>query len=101
METKKPNYLHKFAPIFVILAAIFWGILVVFVRAFGKADFGSMEIVTMRVYTSVIFAWIMFLLFDHNSQRKNHKSTRNSQHSQKTHTTPTKKLSHPTLPLKL
>ena len=74
METKKPNYLHKFAPIFVILAAIFWGILVVFVRAFGKADFGSMEIVTMRVYTSVIFAWIMFLLFDHNSQRKKPKS---------------------------
>lgn len=77
METKKPNYLHKFAPIFVILAAIFWGILVVFVRAFGKADFGSMEIVTMRVYTSVIFAWIMFLLFDHNSQRKKPKTPKN------------------------
>ena len=69
METKKTNFLHKFAPIFVILAAIFWGILVVFVRAFGKADFGSMEIVTMRVYTSVIFAWIMFLLFDRKSTK--------------------------------
>ena len=84
METKKPNYLHKFAPIFVILAAIFWGILVVFVRAFGKADFGSMEIVTMRVYTSVIFAWIMFLLFDHNSQRKTRKATQDSIKTQTT-----------------
>ena len=84
METKKPNYLHKFAPIFVILAAIFWGILVVFVRAFGKADFGSMEIVTMRVYTSVIFAWIMFLLFDHSSQRKTRKSIQDSTKTQTT-----------------
>ena len=87
METKKPNYLHKFAPIFVILAAIFWGILVVFVRAFGKADFGSMEIVTMRVYTSVIFAWIMFLLFDHNSQRKKPKSPKKPQRSSNPQTT--------------
>ena len=93
METKKTNYLHKFAPIFVILAAIFWGILVVFVRAFGKADFGSMEIVTMRVYTSVIFAWIMFLLFDHNSQRKKPKSPRNTQDSLNPQTT-TKKRFH-------
>lgn len=84
METKKPNYLHKFAPIFVILAAIFWGILVVFVRAFGKADFGSMEIVTMRVYTSVIFAWIMFLLFDHGSQHKTRKATQDSTKTQTT-----------------
>ena len=84
METKKTNYLNKFAPIFVILAAIFWGILVVFVRAFGKADFGSMEIVTMRVYTSVIFAWIMFLLFDHSSQRKNRKSNQDSTKTQTT-----------------
>ena len=93
METKKPNYLHKFAPIFVILAAIFWGILVVFVRAFGKADFGSMEIVTMRVYTSVIFAWIMFLLFDHNGQRKKTKSPKNTQDSLNPQTT-TKKRFH-------
>ena len=50
METKKPNYLHKFAPIFVIFAAIFWGILVVFVRAFGQADFKSMEIVYFESY---------------------------------------------------
>ena len=84
METKKPNYLHKFAPIFVILAAIFWGILVVFVRAFGKADFGSMEIVTMRVYTSVIFAWIMFLIFDHSSQQKTRKSIQDSTKTQTT-----------------
>lgn len=58
------SLLQKIAPIFVILAAIFWGILVVFVRAFGQADFGSMEIVTLRVYSSAIFAWIFFVMFD-------------------------------------
>ncbi len=70
------SILHTLAPIFVILAAIFWGILVVFVRAFGQADFGSMEIVTLRVYSSAIFAWIFLLIFDHNSQ-----------HEKKDHTT--------------
>ncbi len=64
------SILRTLAPIFVILAAIFWGILVVFVRAFGQADFGSMEIVTLRVYSSAIFAWIFLLLFDRNSQRE-------------------------------
>jgi len=78
MENKNQKRLRTIAPIFVILAAIFWGILVVFVRAFGKADFGSMEIVTMRVYTSVIFAWIMFFLFDHSSQHKNRKFIQNT-----------------------
>ena len=77
-QTSKPktaswparSLLHTLAPIFVILAAIFWGILVVFVRAFGQADFKSMEIVTLRVYSSTIFAWIFLLIFDRNSQRK-------------------------------
>lgn len=75
--TAKPagSLLRTFAPIFVILAAIFWGILVVFVRAFGKADFASMEIVTLRVYSSAIFAWIFLLIFDHNSQRKRNART--------------------------
>lgn len=63
------SHLRTFAPIFVILAAIFWGILVVFVRAFGQADFESMEIVTLRVYSSAIFAWIFLFLFDRRSQR--------------------------------
>lgn len=75
--TAKPagSLLRTLAPIFVILAAIFWGILVVFVRAFGKADFASMEIVTLRVYSSAIFAWIFLLIFDHNSQRKRNART--------------------------
>lgn len=75
--TAKPagSLLRTFAPIFVILAAIFWGILVVFVRAFGKADFASMEIVTLRVYSSAIFAWIFLLIFDRNSQRKRNART--------------------------
>ena len=62
--------LHKIAPIFVIFAAIFWGILVVFVRAFGRADFKSMEIVTLRVYSSAIFAWIFLALFERRAHRK-------------------------------
>lgn len=63
------SHLRTFAPIFVILAAIFWGILVVFVRAFGQANFESMEIVTLRVYSSAIFAWIFLFLFDRKSQQ--------------------------------
>lgn len=63
------SHLRTFAPIFVVLAAIFWGILVVFVRAFGQADFKSMEIVTLRVYSSAIFGWVFLLLFDRRSQR--------------------------------
>ena len=67
---KIPNsHLRTFAPIFVVLAAIFWGILVVFVRAFGQADFKSMEIVTLRVYSSAIFGWVFLLLFDRRGQR--------------------------------
>lgn len=63
------SHLCTFAPIFVVLAAIFWGILVVFVRAFGQADFKSMEIVTLRVYSSAIFGWVFLLIFDRRSQR--------------------------------
>ena len=68
-KENRTSLLRTIAPIFVILAAVFWGILVVFVRAFGKADFGSMEIVTLRVYSSTIFAWIFFWVFERNSQR--------------------------------
>ena len=63
-KENKTSFLRTIAPIFVILAAIFWGILVVFVRAFGQADFSSMEIVTLRVYSSAIFAWIILVMFD-------------------------------------
>lgn len=62
--------LRTFAPIFVILAAIFWGILVVFVRAFGQADFKSMEIVALRVYSSAIFSWVFLMIFDRKSLEK-------------------------------
>lgn len=63
------SHLCTFAPVFVVLAAIFWGILVVFVRAFGQADFKSMEIVTLRVYSSAIFGWVFLLIFDRKSQQ--------------------------------
>lgn len=66
----QPSPLRTFAPIFVILAAIFWGILVVFVRAFGQADFKSMEIVTLRVYSSAFFAWIFLLISDRGGRRE-------------------------------
>ena len=87
------SLLHTLAPIFVILAAIFWGILVVFVRAFGKADFASMEIVTLRVYSSAIFAWIFLLIFDRNNQRK--RGTKPPQSSNSQQNTP-----HPTFRLR-
>lgn len=71
MEKENRNsLLHTLAPIFVILAAIFWGILVVFVRAFGKANFGSMEIVTLRVYSSAFFAWFLWIVFEHTNKKK-------------------------------
>lgn len=60
----------RVAPFFVILAAIFWGILVVFVRTFGQAEFESMEIVTLRVYSSAVFAWIFLMIFEKRSQQK-------------------------------
>ena len=75
MEKDNKTLLRKIAPVFVILAAVFWGILVVFVRAFGKADFGSMEIVTLRVYSSAIFAWLFLLVFDRQNQCLDQKQT--------------------------
>ena len=52
METKNKT-IKTIAPVFVILAAVFWGVLVIFIRAFGQAGFGSMEIVSLRMYSSV------------------------------------------------
>ena len=68
------SLIRTLAPIFVVLAAIFWGILVVFVRAFGKAEFASMEIVTLRVYSSTIFAWIFKIIIDRKSQPDKNKT---------------------------
>lgn len=65
--------MHTLAPLFVIFAAIFWGVLVVFVRAFGQANFSSMEIVTLRVYSSAIFIWIFLAI---QSLIQNHLQTR-------------------------
>ena len=53
METKNKT-IKTIAPVFVILAAVFWGVLVIFIRALGQAGFGSMEIVSLRMYSSVI-----------------------------------------------
>lgn len=77
------SLIRTLAPIFVVLAAIFWGILVVFVRAFGKAEFASMEIVTLRVYSSAIFAWIFKTIIDRESQpgKKQTKSIHPNQRS--------------------
>lgn len=80
-QTHKSTLLKKIAPVFVILAAVFWGILVVFVRAFGQADFKSMEIVTMRVYSSAIFGWVLWKIFDGKSQRKKNLTTPQKQHT--------------------
>lgn len=61
--------LNTLAPFLVILAACLWGILVIFVRAFGKANFKSMEIVTLRVYSSAIFLWLILIVSDRIGQR--------------------------------
>lgn len=80
-QTHKSTLLKKIAPVFVILAAVFWGILVVFVRAFGNAEFTSMEIVTMRVYSSAIFGWVLWKIFDGKSQRTKNLTTPQKQHT--------------------
>lgn len=80
-QTHKSTLLKKIAPVFVILAAVFWGILVVFVRAFGNAEFTSMEIVTMRVYSSAIFGWLLWKIFDGKSQRTKNLTTPQKQHT--------------------
>lgn len=90
------SHLRTFAPIFVILAAIFWGILVVFVRAFGQAEFKAMEIVTLRVYSSAIFSWIFLMIFGQISQRSatskaKANTTPTAQTTRKTTTTTTRK----------
>lgn len=85
--------LRSLAPFLVILAACLWGILVVFVRAFGQADFKSMEIVTLRVYSSAIFLWLILIIDDRIGQlrsRKNRivskrKRTKNQIASQQNH----------------
>ena len=69
METKNKT-IKTIAPVFVILAAVFWGVLVIFIRAFGQAGFGSMEIVSLRMYSSVIFAWAFVLLFENRKKKK-------------------------------
>ena len=69
METKNKT-IKTIAPVFVILAAVFWGVLVIFIRALGQAGFGSMEIVSLRMYSSVIFAWAFVLLFENRKKKK-------------------------------
>lgn len=44
--------MKRIAPLFVAAAAMLWGMLFVFVRQLSAADFGSMEIVCIRVYGS-------------------------------------------------
>ncbi len=56
--------IQKFAPVFVTVAAILWGILVIFIKNLSSAGLESMEIVALRVYgTSFIFG-IGLLLYN-------------------------------------
>lgn len=55
------------APIFVILAAVFWGGLFIFVRAFSNAGFSSAEIVFLRCLSSAF--WLF--LYVYATERKN------------------------------
>lgn len=51
-QTKR---MRRTAPFLVALAAILWGVLVVFVRSLNAGGFSAMEIVCLRAYGSVLF----------------------------------------------
>lgn len=59
----------KTAIIAIILAACFWGGLVIFVRAFGQIGFSSMEIVALRIVGTFfwLFPFSLLLKFKYNS----------------------------------
>lgn len=56
------KHLTRFSSLFIILSAIFWGGLFIFVRTFNAAGFTSSEIVFMRCSSSVfwLFFWVSF-----------------------------------------
>ncbi len=49
----------SYAVLFIVLAAIFWGIIGIFVKGLTKAGFTAMEIVTIRVVISCVLLMIL------------------------------------------
>ena len=55
---------RRLAPLFIVMAAIFWGFLFVFVRRFGGYGFSSLEIVALRCTGSVLWLGAYALIFE-------------------------------------
>lgn len=57
------NKMQKIAPLFVAMAAVLWGMLVIFVKQLQSAGFTAMDIVCIRSYGSAFFLFLgLFLL---------------------------------------
>ena len=56
--------IKKAAPVFVMGAAILWGILVIFIKNLSSAGLESMEIVTLRVYGAALVLVTGLLLYN-------------------------------------
>jgi len=54
--------MKKSAPILVIFAGIFWGVMGVFVRTWGDYGFDSMKVCAIRLVTAVILLWTVLLI---------------------------------------
>ena len=54
--------MKKSAPILVIFAGIFWGVMGVFVRTWGEYGFDSMKVCAIRLVTAVILLWGVLLV---------------------------------------
>lgn len=67
--------MKRIAPLFVAAAAILWGILFIFVRRLSAAGFGSMEIVTVRVYGSASILLLALLIGNRRMLRVKMKDT--------------------------
>ena len=60
--------LHFLAPVCIILAAVFWGFLFVFVRRFTALGFSSLEIVALRCTGSAIWLWLYVYFFERHNE---------------------------------
>lgn len=68
MRNKK-QIMSKVAPLFVIVAAMLWGILVIFVKELSKAGISAMETVALRVWGSAAFMLIGLFLTNRKKLR--------------------------------
>ena len=58
------NMIRKIAPAFVTVAAVLWGVLVIFIKNLSSAGLDSKEIVALRVYGASLVLCIGLLLYN-------------------------------------